>query len=506
MRLRPESIGSLVRRRPGSPSLASALFPVLLGWSFALLFLAPPPVAFAQNASSQTGRQPDLDRPSSKRVVPPPPVAFDAGIDLRARQESLHNLLDFHYDPQQPVGDLNIRSDAHYYRVRHRIWAQLKLRSGPRLYSRFTTEWRKYLVPYLTPKKTEVILDNFYIDIPHLPGVPLSVRIGRQDLVRGEGFVLLEGGPLDGSRSIYMNAAVIGFDGANIGLPKMRFELLGIRNPAWDEFILANGWTEEQQARNQGRIVENDETAAGLYITRESLGKQRLEGYYIYKEEEAPSEADPYLRLHTVGARATGALPYEIEYAAEGALQFGHDDSLSVGMRAREHRSYGAHAWIKRSVRFLIQPTVKLGGIYLSGDDPDDDASDPVDESWNPLFSRWPMWSDLVLYSLSAETGRVGYWSNLSAVTAGGDLRIGTRVLLSYNYYHFMAPHAHPAGGPDSFFGTGTTRGDNHQWKLAVTMNPWISWHFLVESFSPGDFYGPQENGYFLRWELMVTK
>jgi len=116
-------------------------------------------------------------------------------MDHRVRQESLHNLLDFYYDEDQPLGELNTASDAHYYRRPAPPVGQLRLRSGARLHCRSPPEWRKYLVPYLTPKKTEIIADQLFFDVPQIPGTPVSARIGRQDLVRGEGFILMEGGP-----------------------------------------------------------------------------------------------------------------------------------------------------------------------------------------------------------------------------------------------------------------------------------------------------------------------
>ncbi len=38
----------------------------------------------------------------------------------------------------------------------------------------------------------------------------------------------------------------------------------------------------------------------------------------------------------------------------------------------------------------------------MSGDDPSTDDN----EGWDPLFSRWPKWSELYIYSLATEGGR----------------------------------------------------------------------------------------------------
>ncbi|MFH1145220.1 MAG: alginate export family protein [Candidatus Eisenbacteria bacterium] len=445
--------------------------------------------------------------------VPPPPVDFDLGLDTRVREKTLHNTIDFDYDESESLGELNTASDAHFFRVRHRLWAQLRFRAGWRLYSRFTTEWRKYMTPYLTPEKTEIIVDNLYLDLPNIPGLPLSARIGRQDLVRGEGFLLFEGGPRDGSRSIYHNAILLSLGGTPLGLPKTKLELMAIRNPAWDEYIVANGWTAQQRAAGAGRIVESDETALGLYVTHEGFEKHKLEGYYFHKEEELPEAANPSLTLHTVGARAAGSLPLAAEYAVEGALQFGRHNPQASADEQYDHRSFGGYAWLKRSFRFLlIRPAVRLGGVYLSGDDPGAPGDpDPTDQGWNPLFSRWPKWSELYIYSLIPESGRVAYWTNFSALTVAADLEVSSRVALTYAFYYMTAPQTHdplrsPASFQSGYFGSGTERGINHQWKLSVDMNPSIRWHFLIERFVPGDFYLPQDDAYFVRWELMLIK
>ena len=39
-----------------------------------------------------------------------------------------------------------------------------------------------------------------------------SLRVGRQDITRGDGFILTDGSPLDGSRVVYFNA-VVGLEG-----------------------------------------------------------------------------------------------------------------------------------------------------------------------------------------------------------------------------------------------------------------------------------------------------
>ncbi len=440
--------------------------------------------------------------------VPPPPVDFDAGFDTRIREETLHNLLDLN-DSSGPAAPLPVSaSDASYFRVRHRLWGQLVLRSGPRLYSRFTAEWRKYVQPWTSPAKTEVILDNLYLDLPRLAGAPISLRIGRQDLSRGEGFILLEGGPLDGSRSIYQNAVLLGLDGQPAGLGKTKLELMAIRNLAWDEFVVTNGPTQEERAKGQRRMVENDETAFGLYVTNTNLKSQTLEGYYFYKEEEAPAAKDPQMKLHTAGARAAGSLPAGVSFALEGACQLGthdplgctRDTELAANPCGIDHRSLGGYLWFSRAFLSPLHPTLKLGALYLSGDDP----SDSERQDWVPIFSRWPKWSELYIYTLITESGRVANWTNLSSLNAALSLQVTGSMKFSYTYHYLRAPQS--LNGRSPLFGSGHLRGHNHQWLLTADVSRSVTWHFLVERFAPGDFYSPEsrDDAYFLRWELMI--
>ncbi len=483
--------------RPRSTPTRARRFRLLL-----LLALLPPAAApgFAQTGSTTAAA---------------PPVAFDLGADVRFREESLHNLLDFNDAAGPSNPKLVTASDAQYFRGRHRLWGQLQLRSGARLYSRLATEWRKYFQPYLTPQQTEVILDNLYLDVPRPAGLPLTLRVGRQDIVRGEGFILLEGGPGDGSRSIYQNAILLTLEGARLGLGRTQVDLLAIHNPAWDKLVVANGPTEAEKALGLRKMVENDETAFGIYATHTLSKTRALEAYYFYKEEEPAADKLPTLRLHTLGARFAGSLPWQLHAAAEGAYQFGDQRVPCYAVDNRcgcycypKHASFGGYAHLSRELLAFLKPTIELGGIYLSGDDPADARHPlPDDRSWVPLFSRWPKWSELMIYTQIPEAGRVADWTDLISAYGSLSLTLTNRVQFSYAYYYLRAPYPlvdPAAGAPSGFFGTGKVRGQNHQWKLTAQLSESVSGHFLVERFAPGDFYNhARDDAFFVRWELM---
>ena len=344
----------------------------------------------------------------------------------------------------------------------------------------------------------------------------MTLRVGRQDIIRGEGFILLEGGPGDGSRSIYQNAILLTLEGARLGLGRTQIDLLAIHNPAWDKLVIANGPTEAEKLSGARKpMVENDETAFGVYATHTLSKTHALEAYYFYKEEQRTADALPQLKLHTLGARFAGSLPWQLRAAVEGAYQFGNQrvPCYQVGDPCGcycypKHASFGGYAHVSRELIGYMKPTIELGGIYLSGDDPAD-ARHPLadDRSWVPLFSRWPKWSELLIYTLIPEAGRVANWTNLISAYGSLAITLTNRIQITYAYYHLRAPYplVDPAGEPPTgLFGTGKVRGQNHQWKLTTQLSESVSGHFLVERFVPGDFYNQaRDDAFFVRWELM---
>ena len=420
-----------------------------------------------------------------------PPVKGSFGLDLRFRDEMLHNTLDFNTDAQG-----GLASDSHYYRLRVRAWTKATLRWGPLLNARVTAEPIKYVDPYLTPAKTEVILDNLYLDVPRLPFVPARLRVGRFDYTLGEGLLLMDGGPGDGSRSYYENALVVDLDNRALGLGEGLLSLIAIRNLMRDPMVLAND--------AERRLIEKDETAFGLHVSTPQFGAQH-ELLYLYKEEmrgDAKASPPPDTRLHTLGYRVTGELPWKITGAAEGAYQFGERLDWRTGEKLADQHGIGASGWASRPFTAPFAPTIKVGALGLSGDDPG--TSDY--EAWSPLFSRWPMWSELYIYSLIREGGRVAYWQNMACLHAGLSLRLSSALGLSYTCRFLRAVHALPAGTA-SGFGTGIDRGVLHIWQLTGTLSPNVSMRLIAERLAPGDFYAPpRDDAYFVRWEIMAQK
>lgn len=146
-----------------------------------------------------------------------------------------------------------------------------------------------------------------------------------------------------------------------------------------------------------------------------------------------------------------------------------------------------------------IAKTVSLGGFYLSGDDP---ATDKV-EGWDPLWSRWPKWSESYIYTLIIENGgKVAYWSNISSLNAAVKVSLSEKVNFKAYYYHLLALENNLSSFCD---GSGKTRGDLLTLRVDYKIDKNWSGHFLWEKFTPGNFYPDIADGYnFFRFELML--
>jgi hypothetical protein len=135
----------------------------------------------------------------------------------------------------------------------------------------------------------------------------------------------------------------------------------------------------------------------------------------------------------------------------------------------------------------------------LSGDDP---GTPNIIEDWNPIFSRWPKWSELYLYTLFRERG-VGYWTNLGSLQM--EAGFSPREPLNCRFMLFRMTSAHPFPGDQSLYGTGTRRGDNLQARLDWKASPHWSGHVLYEAMLPGGFYAGRSHAHFLRFEVIYS-
>ncbi len=405
--------------------------------------------------------------------------AFEFGFEQRVRTEDWNNLFDF-----SDAAD----DQRNQIRYRTRAWVKAPLTNDIDAFVGLVQETNQIVVPRSPYRFDEIAFEHAYLDIKKLFVKGLSLRVGRQNIMKGEGFVLLEGNPWDGSRTIYFNAADLAY-----AWKKSTIELIGISNPRTDRYL--------PRLHNRSRpLIEWDERAIGAYYTDHNHKHTGIELYYFYKKETHDRrpftnyQFQPDRHVNTAGGRLAQKLGRGWEATGEMALQWGAQrPATSIG-------GWGGYGYLKKSWATAWKPSASVGYWGMSGDDP---ATSNKVEGWDPLFARWPKFSELYLYSLFREKG-VGYWTNLSMWQSELLFTPAKPLAGRLTYYRMNAFHSFPQGGA-AVFGSGTGRGNLYQARLDITVNKYWKGHALFERVSPGTFYAQRAPSYFVRFEVILT-
>ncbi len=410
------------------------------------------------------------------------PVSWASwGAELRSRFENGQN----HYYLQDHQPD----SEYSYIRLRPRIWTDIRPVTNLTLNARFMSEPRYYFHPNSREgwANDEGLFDSLHVDLDNIAGQPIRVRAGRQEIAFGDKWVIFDGTPADGSRTEFFDAARLT---VGLGEKKGTLDLMGIQiNAEANEFLPV------VNSRNDA-LAEQDERAGVAYLSYELAPSLRTDGYYIYRHLSKQLASGDDGNLHLVGARFSGKFSEAWEYVMEGAPEFGDKNGHDVF-------AYGFQGRITRDLGGSWKHSVHVGYEQLSGDDPRTDD----DEGWDPVWSRRARWSELMVYTIGAETrGRKGYWTNLQRPYAGWSAKPTGRLQLQADYMPMFAIE-NPRPNPDMFSEDGKFRGQLIQAIARYKFTEHLSGHLWAELFFPGDYYQPdhRDTATFFRAELMFS-
>lgn len=405
------------------------------------------------------------------------PSPFKLSFVERIRQESSDN-----------VTSLNDASPDSSAYVRFRTSVGLQWSASPRveLALRLGNENRYYLAPKTDPriKKNfdvhEVFFDQLYLRWKKPAGLPLTLTLGRQDIQLGEGFIIFDGGPLDGSRSAYFNAVRLDYAAG----AKTTLTAFYLDQPRTDKLLPV--------LNDQGQgMVEQEEEGFGLYAAG-PLRKLAWDAY-LFRKSIRRAGALPGSGFWNAGGRLQAPFGARLSLTTEAALQAGTYGAV-------DRLGYGGYFHLDcKTQSALPWPSVlTLGGICLSGDDP---ATAGRYEAWDPAFSRWPKWSDSLIY-LAARESRPADWSNFTSLygTLNFALRDNLRLLLTL--HRLGAARRSPATAFLS--GAGRNRGSLFMARVNFDVSRNVSGHLLWESLRPGDYYFRGAQAYaWVRFELI---
>ncbi len=400
---------------------------------------------------------------------------FDLYFWERVRQESWDNTMSLDED----AGD-----SSAYMRLRTSLGAHWRPGRDWEIHLRLTNENRVYLAPKLDPRlKTdfnvhEVFFDQLNVRWRHPGGLPLTVTFGRQDMMLGEGFLIMDGGPLDGSRSGYFNGLRLDYALKN----KNNLTFFLVRQPRSDTLLpVAN---DKEQA-----MVEQEEQGVGFYFNAKAK-KTGLEAY-LFRKDVFAFQQRPAGAIHVAGGRLVHPFAAKLSLTAEAALQLG-----TLGTERRCGLGGYFHLDRKSGWRFPLPALLTLGGIYLSGDDP----ATPRCEGWDMAFSRWPKWSDSLIYLMARET-RVADWTNFVSLYGQLLFEPAEKIKLSMAWHRLAAVER---TAPSALLsGSGKSRGGLFIAKITCDAGKNLAGRLIWEYFMPGNFYASGADPYhWIQFEL----
>jgi hypothetical protein len=467
----------------------------------------------------------------AKVAAPPPSSAFEQfvketknpvdwltwGADLRLRNEYLNNAISLSKD-----GALN---EQDYFRFRGRLWTTVTPLTNVAVNARLSAEPREFMKPsafgsYRNQSGMEWrygIVDLLNVKLDNLVKEPLSLTVGRQDLMLGEPgapWLIMDGTPGDGSWTFFFDATRATYEAKDI---KTRFDVVYLSNYADPgERIPVMGGS--QPGTGPYYVIENNEKGVIAYASNKSIQKTTVDGYFIWKEEDRVTAAGDNADLYTLGARVSGQPAERWYYSVEGAYQFGTRQDANIyrntpaglgtsNLEYRDIGAYGAIASARYSFLDRLKNQITLTGEYLSGDDPNTTGRD---EMFDILWGRWPRWTEGYIFSYIPETsGRIAQMNNIFRIGPTWTITPfkGASGMVSYNA--MFAPEAIPtratAAGEPFFSNDGHFRGHYLEAIWRQVINPHLAVRVWLNMVFEGDYYKQHDTTTFIRGEVNLT-
>ena len=362
----------------------------------------------------------------AERAFAADPPQVKIGGEVRMRGYYLNNFLDF--------ADSNNADEWSLFRVRTRVFVSAVLDNGVSAYVRIANQNYGEGVTALPSdgdkweeenKSNKFFVDAAYIDVKDLFGLPLDVQFGRQNLMYGSGWVILDGQSQYGSTSTYLDG--------------VRFVWKVRSDVALDALYF------KDEERKRDNTTPDDITLLGFYLTSKyplPTGQQEL--YVLNRRDELIGK-----EIYMAGARLSNTYESGLDYSAEGAWQTG---KLK---RKIDQNAYG----LKLDLGFRFKEVPSSPRVYgefvrLTGDDY---GSSDTNEAWDVFYGGWPQYGDLLVwkyvnvgagnaiaiydphYNAGSTVGAEAVYSNFDLFTAGIDITPLEALKAGFSYSKLIA-------------------------------------------------------------------
>jgi hypothetical protein len=401
-----------------------------------------------------------------------------------------------------------------FTRNRVRYWTKTKLSDNVDFNLRWVWEFRTWDEPARKDKNVnfdEVVWDHFNLTVRNLFDMPLTMVAGRQDIILGKGWLVLEGTPLDGSRTIYMDALRFTYD---VPDRDTKIDMIYVYQRAD-----ADAWLKPMNDLNR-HVTTQDEHGFILYVTDKTHPKLQLEGYFIYKNDNPLNTAvkdrpDPWpgywskkAEIYTLGGAISGPVAdsEHWKFRSEGAVQFGKKQTQQMGSEMHDLQAFGTVHRLEYHFNDEKKNVLRGTFEYLSGDDPDNDKNTAFD----PLWGEWPQFSELYIYTYLLET-MIGETTNLFRLSVGHTMQLTEKIQMDTDYHLLWADENTEKNRPHAdvieFSNSGKFRGQLATWWLKYQITKNLKGHLNVEYFMPGGYYRGEssDNALWTRVNLEYT-
>jgi hypothetical protein len=334
------------------------------------------------------------------------------GGQVTVRGYSLENMWDYNGSVK---GD---KWDA--FRIKGSVFTGIDLGDNITGFVQFTNQtWGEGVSDFKDNASNKVFLDNAYIEAKNVLG-PISLKLGRQNLIYGSGFVILDGQSQFGSTSIY-------FDGVKA---------------SWNitDQILLDALYLKDQENVAGK--SDDITLSGFYLTATKafpvIGGQQ-EVYALNRKAEVRADGTKSSKdIWMYGIRLSDKLENGLDYSAEGAIQTGTADN------GKDQDASGYKLDLGYTFLGLdLKPRIFGQYAFMSGDEAD--TTDDW-EGWDVFYGGWPQFGDLLAWayvkapgcSAIADPATSTYgeatYTNLHIATVGLGFAIDDKIFPKFSY------------------------------------------------------------------------
>jgi hypothetical protein len=451
--------------------------------------VAPAPVASSYTENIVQGD--DFDKWCESMKKPCDWFQWGADFQYRAVYQGNNRTLNRQSEDSLGIGN----NELAYDRSRGRIWTTIMPTENIELNSRFMWSWFDFWEPESSEGTTTSHgeFDQLNVNLKNFLGDKSSLKIGRQDILIGEGWLTGEGTPLDGSLSGYFDAI------------RYQYEFEDAVNTADLAYIYntanQNTWLHPINAPGAPMYnTEQDEQGVIAYFTNKSVENTEISPYLMYKKAtDNDGVARAYnAELYTPGLRVAHTVDENWKWRAEGAYQFGRSDKGGDGMA--DVSAFGANTALQYFMNDEMKNNFRMQYEFLSGNRP----STGDYEGFDVLWGRWARFSNIYADAVRVDS-RAGDYTNLHRVGPGWSVSPTDKATIATDYFLLFADQAQDgaSGSSDS----GLFRGQLVSSALTYKFNKHISGELVGELYFPGNYYsdGNNDTASYLRSQVVLT-